>query len=278
MADILSMNQIPNVLSIAGSDPSGGAGIQADLKTFSALNCYGMAALSALTAQNTCGVSAVHMVPPEFISQQIKVLFEDSYISAVKIGMAGTSATIAAIAGGLKEYAPSHIVLDPVMVATSGDVLLPPEAIGALKEQLIPLASVITPNIPEAEILLDGQGLSDFDNNLKKMALALREKYDVAVLLKGGHQAGDQATDILCLKDWDLFEISAPRVDTRNTHGTGCTLSSALAALLAHGMDLQDAAREAKNYLSKALSASDQLQVGKGHGPVHHFHKLWAED
>ena len=272
------MNQIPNVLSIAGSDPSGGAGIQADLKTFSALNCYGMAALSALTAQNTCGVSAVHMVPPEFISQQIKVLFEDSYISAVKIGMAGTSETIAAIAGGLKEYAPSHIVLDPVMVATSGDVLLPNEAIGALKEQLIPLASVITPNIPEAEILLDGQGLSDFDNNLKKMALALREKYDVAVLLKGGHQAGDQATDILCLKDWDLFEISAPRVDTRNTHGTGCTLSSALAALLAHGMDLQDAAREAKNYLSKALSASDQLQIGKGHGPVHHFHKLWAED
>ena len=270
------MNDIPNILSIAGSDPSGGAGVQADLKTISALGGYGMAALTALTAQNTQGVEGVHVVPPDFLSKQISALFDDSNIAAVKIGMAGTAESIEVIAGELKRYAPSHIVLDPVMVATSGDVLLSAEATRLLNMSLLPLASVITPNIPEAEILLDGKSLSDFGNNMNKMALALRDKYDVAVLLKGGHLHGDQAIDVLCLDDWDLFEMAAPRVETKNTHGTGCTLSAALATLLGQGVELREAAKNAKAYLSRALAAGDALQVGRGAGPVHHFYN-WKD-
>ncbi len=239
---------IPNVLSIAGSDPSGGAGIQADLKTFAALGCYGMAAITALTAQNTKGVSGFEAVSADFVRKQIEMVFEDISVDAVKIGMTANAEIILAIAECLRRYKPAHIVLDPVMVATSGDTLISDDAIAVLKSELVPLASLVTPNKAEAKILGD---------------------VDVPVLLKGGHDDGDQAVDILVVGG-QRYEFSAPRVDTKNTHGTGCTLSSATAAYLAMGEDLQSAIQSAKTYLTGALQHADELGVGLGHGPVHH--------
>lgn len=261
---------IPHLLSIAGSDPSGGAGIQADLKTFSALGCYGMAAMTALTAQNTTGVSAIHEIPAEFVTAQLKALFTDIRIDAVKIGMAGSVETIAAVASILKEYAPRHIIVDPVMVSQSGSRLISDEAIKASMDYLIPLASVVTPNIPEAEVLLGRK----YDGDMEGMARDLLKLGSRAVLLKGGHLTGAQSIDVFA-DQIGVQSFEAVRIKTNNTHGTGCTLSSALACFLAKGLDPAEAARAAKEYLTGALQKADDLNIGHGHGPVHHFQGVW---
>lgn len=253
---------IKNVLTIAGSDPSGGAGIQADLKTFSALGCYGMAVMTALTAQNTQGVSSVHEVPHDFVAQQIKAIFDDIRVDAVKIGMAGSVETIRIIAQLLQHYKPQHIVLDPVMVAQSGDKLISDASVEAMKQYLIPIATIITPNLPEADVL----GSRD--------ASALLKLGSKAVFLKGGHEDGAESIDIFVSAS-SAFQIAAPRVVTKNNHGTGCTLASAIAAYLAKGASIEDAVRNAKFYVTDALKAADRLDVGKGHGPVHHFFEIY---
>lgn len=260
---------IPNVLSIAGSDPSGGAGIQADLKTFSALGCYGMAAITALTAQNTKGVTGVHELPAEFVGMQLESIFQDIRVDAVKIGMAGSVDTIKAIANILQKYNVGHIVLDPVMVAQSGDRLLSDESVDALKRHLISLAAIVTPNIPEAEILTGGT-ITDMQSSARGLLKAGAR----AVLLKGGHNDGPISFDVYADAEKTVV-LEAPRIKTTNNHGTGCTLSSALAANLAKGMAPEDAVRAAKNYITEALRHSEELQVGHGCGPVHHFYDLW---
>jgi hydroxymethylpyrimidine/phosphomethylpyrimidine kinase len=261
---------IQNVLSIAGSDPSGGAGIQADLKTFSALGCYGMAVITALTAQNTQGVTGVHELPAAFVVKQIKTIFADIHVDAVKIGMAGSAETIKALAAVLKKYKPRFIVLDPVMVAQSGDRLLSDESITALKKYLIPQATIITPNIPEAAALLG----RDVGSNLEEAAKNLVNLGAHAVLLKGGHMEGPICIDVYADKK-NTFILQSPRVKTENNHGTGCTLSSALACYLAKGFTPEDSARAAKIYITDALRHSDKLSVGRGHGPVNHFFQQW---
>jgi len=267
------MTMIPNVLSIAGSDPSGGAGIQADLKTFSALGCYGMAAITALTAQNTQGVSGVHVPDASFIAQQIDAIFIDVRVDAVKIGMLGSPEIVKAVAQALARHKPAHIVLDPVLVATSGDSLGAPGVVEAMREHLFPLASLITPNLPEAACLAEAPVPADLAG-LENLAIHLAGQGAQAVLVKGGHLSGATAEDVL-FAGGKVSRFSAPRVETRNTHGTGCTLSSAIAAHLARGMALDEAVRAAKNYLTDALRGSDALNVGHGHGPVHHFVRLW---
>ncbi len=256
---------IKNVLSIAGSDPSGGAGIQADLKTFCANDVYGMAAITALTAQNTQGVSAFVAVPPEFVKDQLKAIFEDIEVSAVKIGMLANADIIEALADSLEQYKPKNIVFDPVMVATSGDSLISGDAIKLMKERLIPLCNVLTPNIPEAE-KLSRKAVLDMEVAAQGL-LALGAK---AVFLKGGHLKGDMARDVLAYQQV-VREYKTPRIDTQNTHGTGCTLSSAIAANLAKGDELEDACFNAKEYLTNALKHADDLAVGNGHGSVHHM-------
>ncbi len=265
--------RIANVLTIAGSDPSGGAGIQADLKTFSALGAYGMSVVTALTAQNTEGVRAIHDVPAAFIGAQIDAVFEDIRVDAVKLGMLSQPAVIAVVAERLERYRPRWLVLDPVMVAKGGDRLLQLDAIAALRERLLPLASVITPNLPEAGVLLD-QAPAASEPHMIEAAAALRALGSQAVLLKGGHLATGDAVDVLD-DGGEPMVLAAPRIATRNTHGTGCTLSSALATLLARGRPLRQAVRAAKAYITGAIQAADQLSVGHGHGPVHHFHALW---
>lgn len=256
---------IPNLLSIAGSDPSGGAGIQADLKTFAALGCYGMAALTALTAQNTKGVSAVHAVPPDFLSAQLEAIFSDIRVDAIKVGMAGSADSIRVIAQILQKYNPVSIVLDPVMVAQSGDSLLTKEAAEALIRTLIPLATIITPNIPEAQALLGHKS-----DDPETLARALVVFGCPAILVKGGHGTGPDSTDILFYKN-DIHRFTAPRIVTKNNHGTGCTLSSAIASFLAQGSLLPEAVGQAKDYITGALKASNTLDVGSGAGPVQHF-------
>lgn len=266
---------ISNVLSIAGSDPSGGAGIQADLKTFSALGCYGLAALTALTAQNTRGVSGVHVPPTAFVAAQIDAIFDDVDVHAVKIGMLASGDIVETVANRLRAHGARNIVLDPVLVATSGDSLGAPDVVEAMKHHLFPLASVVTPNVPEAVRLSGGETAHDLAG-LEALARALHVQGAQAVLVKGGHLGGAQAEDVL-FDGANVQVFRAERVATRNTHGTGCTLSSAIAAYLAQGKSLADAVAGAKDYLTGALRAADQLQVGsgKGHGPVHHFHALW---
>ena len=261
---------IPKILTIAGSDPSGGAGIQADLKTFSALGAYGMSAITALTAQNTQGVSGVYEIPSAFAAAQIRAVFEDIDVSAVKIGMLGGVESVEAIAGLLQEFAPKHIVLDPVMVAGSGDSLISGETMEALKAHLIPLASVLPPNLPEAVALLARSCVGDMEEMAQEL-LCLGPR---AVLLKGGHLGGKTSPDILAYEDKTMV-LNEKRIQTNNTHGTGCTLSSALAVYLAKGLDLPGAAQAAKDYLTGALSQADDLDIGKGSGPVHHFYDLW---
>ena len=263
---------IPNVLSIAGSDPSGGAGIQADLKTFSALGCYGMAALTALTAQNTRGVTAVHVPPAAFLAAQIEAVFADVDVAAVKIGMLATGEIARIVASRLTSHPNIPVVLDPVLVATSGDSLGDPDVVGALRDHLLPLATVITPNLPEAARLADLPVAEDEDA-MRATAEALHRRGARAVLIKGGHLPGD-AVDLLS-DGTDLQFFRAARVETRNTHGTGCTLSSAIAAYLARGLALADAVGAAKIYLTTAIAESGQLSVGRGHGPVHHLHAQW---
>ena len=263
--------RIANVLSIAGSDPSGGAGIQADLKTFAALGCYGMAAITALTAQNTRGVSAVHAPPPDFLAAQIDAIFSDIDVDAVKIGMLGTPEIVAVVADRLSHWSARNVVLDPVLVATSGDSLGAPGVVEAMLERLIPLARVVTPNLPEAARLTDRPAPQDV-SAMRQAGEALVARGAKAVLVKGGHLQGE-AVDLLVTAD-GARAYAAPRIDTRNTHGTGCTLSSAIAAFLARGAGLEQAVGEAKAYLTAALRSADRLHVGGGHGPVDHLHVL----
>lgn len=264
---------IPIALTIAGSDSGGGAGIQADLKTFSALGVYGASVITALTAQNTLGVTGIHDTPPEFITAQLDAVFSDLDVKAVKIGMVSRPAAITAIVDALERYRPEHVVLDPVMVATSGDRLLAPEAIELLRTRLIPRASVITPNLPEAAVLLDAT-IAKSEVEIESQGRALLAFGCPAVLIKGGHGEGPESVDFLVMAK-SALRLPAPRSKTRNTHGTGCSLSSAIAAGLAKGLSLEAAVREAKAWVSAAIAAADQLQVGKGHGPIHHFHALY---
>ena len=273
----------PNALSIAGIDPSGGAGIFADLKAFSALGVYGTGVVAALTAQNTRGVSGVHGVPPPFVRLQIDTLFADVRIDAAKIGMLGTADIAVAVAEGLAAPVSAgrlpHVVVDPVMVAKSGDTLLGRDAIATLIEAVLPLATVLTPNLPEAGVLLNARAadtVKEMQRMAERLRRLLRDDGRRFVLLKGGHLSGD-ATDLLFDGD-RMIELTAPRIGTRNTHGTGCTLSAAIAALLARGVEPVAAVRQAKQYLTEALRQADRLQVGSGHGPVHHFHAWWPHD
>lgn len=267
------MTRIANVLAIAGSDPSGGAGVQADLKTFAALRCHGMAAITALTAQNTQRVRAVHLPPPDFVGAEIDAIFEDVRVDAVKIGMLATGAIAGTVADRLARFSAQNIVLDPVLAATSGDSLGAPDVVDALLARLLPLASLITPNLPEAA-RLTGLPIACDEDDMRRAGFALLAHGARAVLVKGGHADGAQAIDLL-VTPAGVERFSAPRVDTRNTHGTGCTLSSAIAAFLAQDATLSDAIARAKAYLTDALAAADALDVGGGHGPVHHFHALW---
>lgn len=263
----------PVALTIAGSDSSGGAGIQADLKTFAALGVFGASAITALTAQNTRGVTGIHAVPAEFVTAQIDAVFSDLEVGAVKIGMVAQATSIDAIAAALSRWAPRHIVLDPVMVATSGDRLLASEAVDALRIKLMPLASVITPNLPEAAALL-GEPVAASEAEIESQGRRLLALGCRAVLIKGGHGEGAESIDYL-VDASTTIALAAPRVATSNTHGTGCSLSSAVAAGLARGEDLECAVRNAKAWISAAIAAADRFSVGHGHGPIHHFHKFY---
>jgi hydroxymethylpyrimidine/phosphomethylpyrimidine kinase len=263
----------PIALTIAGSDSSGGAGVQADLKTFAALGVYGASVITALTAQNTMGVRGIHQVPAEFVTAQIDAVFSDLAVGAVKIGMVAELSIIDAIAAGLTRWSPKHVVFDPVMVATSGDRLLAAEAVDALRTRLIPLASLITPNLPEAGALLDEPMASDeatIESQGKRL-LALGCK---AVLIKGGHAQGSESIDYL-IDAARTIALAAPRIATASTHGTGCSLSSAIASELAKGEDMASAVRNAKSWITAAIEAADRFTVGHGHGPVHHFHRFY---
>lgn len=260
-------------LTIAGSDSGGGAGIQADLKTFSALGVYGASVVTAITAQNTRGVTAVHPIPTDIVIAQLDAVLEDIAVDAIKIGMLGDPELVEALAERL-EGVEIPIVLDTVMVAASGHRLVPQETMAAIRERLVPLARIITPNVPEAAALLDEDPVRDTEA-LARQARALF-RLGPAVLLKGGHLAAVDSVDILITADGET-RLSSPRTDTLNTHGTGCTLSSAIASGLARGLALADAVAFAKRYITGAIAAADTLNVGHGHGPVHHFHDLWSE-
>ncbi len=259
-------------VTIAGSDSSAGAGIEADLKTFAALGVYGATVVTALTAQNTGGVFAVHEVPAEFVAAQINAVFTDLDVKAVKIGMLGNASIIDAVTASFDRYRPGNVVLDPVLVASSGERLLREDALSALRD-LISRVQVLTPNLSEAAVLLGTSPARDEDEMLahgqKLLTLGA-----AAVLIKGGHGSGPESVDFLVETDRCL-RLAAPRVETRKTHGTGCTLASAIAAGLAKGLALDEAARQAKVYVSAAIAAADRLDVGSGRGPLHHFHAWW---
>lgn len=268
------MTRPPVVLTIAGSDPSGGAGVQADLKTFSALGAYGTTVITALTAQSTRGVTGVHAVAPDFVAQQWHTLVGDVRIDAVKIGMLATAELVDLVGSFLDERICEHVVLDPVMVATSGDRLLDADAIEAVR-RLLPRASLITPNLPEAADLLDVEVAGTVPQMFEQADLLVRRGAQ-RVLLKGGHAGGEHSIDVFVGPEGS-HELSARRVETANTHGTGCSLSSALAALRPQRDDWLEAARDAKDWLTSALAAGDRLEIGHGPGPVHHFHQLWSK-
>jgi len=263
----------PIAVTMAGSDSGGGAGIQADLKTFSALGVYGASVITALTAQNTRGVTGIHDVPPAFIAAQIDAVLSDLAVDAVKIGMLSRPEAITEVASGLARHGMATVVLDPVMIAASGDRLLVPEAIDTLRRELLPQALLITPNLPEAAALLEAAPAEDLAS-VRAQAQLLLAMGPRAVLIKGGHGEGPDSIDVLLDSD-GFVEFTAPRIVTRNTHGTGCTLSSAIAAGLAKGLGLREAVAAAKDYLTKALARSEELAIGQGHGPVHHFHAWW---
>jgi len=263
---------IPTVLTVAGTDPSAGAGVAADLKTFAALGAYGTLVVTAVTAQSTRGVTGVHQLDGAFVEQQLETLLADVRVDAVKIGMLGSADVTRAVAGVLRRHRLPHVVLDPVMVATSGDRLLAADAVAALRDELLPLADLITPNVPEAADLL---GVAEARDEDEMRAQAARlTGLTARVLLKGGHLGGPESVDLL-VDDDEVVRLTAPRVDTTSTHGTGCTLSSAVAALRPAAPDWATAVRGAKDYLTQALRTADRLDVGSGHGPVHHFHALW---
>jgi hydroxymethylpyrimidine/phosphomethylpyrimidine kinase len=260
-------------VTIAGSDSSGGAGIQADLNTFSALGVYGASVITALTAQNTRGVTAIHDVPPSFIAAQMDAVFSDLAVGAVKIGMLSQAAAIKAVASGLDRHRMANVVLDPVMIATSGDRLLAEPAVDVLRRVLIPHALVLTPNLPEAAALLDGP-VARNESEMRQQAERLLAFGCRAVLVKGGHGEGPQSVDLL-VEPTRTARFAADRIVSQNTHGTGCTLSSAIAVGLAKGRDLATAVGEAKDYVTAAIATADRLSVGSGRGPVHHFHAWW---
>ncbi len=261
-------------LSIAGFDGSGGAGIQADLKTFSALGCYGMTVLTALPVQNTCGVRSCYEIPLSAISQQLEAIFDDIMPDSIKIGMLFNSDIIEIVANFLASRAIGiPIVLDPVMMAKSGDALLLPEAIEALKELLIPITTIITPNLPEASELTGINSASY--GNMPAIAAKLLELGSKAVLVKGGHLEEKTSNDLYLDNSGKTFWLEGSRIDSRNVHGTGCTFSAAIAAYLARGMELEEACRLAKDYLFGAIEAAKNETIGKGCGPVHHFYRIW---
>jgi hydroxymethylpyrimidine/phosphomethylpyrimidine kinase len=263
----------PIALTIAGSDSGGGAGIQADLKTFSALGVFGCSAITSLTAQNTLGVQGVFAVPPQFVQQQIQSVMSDINVGAIKTGMLANAEIISALVESLTQLSAIPLVVDPVMVATSGDRLLAEDAIEILLKKLMPLATIVTPNLHESAALLNCS-VARTQNEMQQQGEHLLSLGLQAVLMKGGHTTNDQATDLLITHSGtEIF--SAPRLQTKNTHGTGCTLASAIAAGLAKKLSLNDAVREAKDYLQGALAASNQLLIGKGSGPVHHFFRFY---
>ncbi|WP_390913601.1 bifunctional hydroxymethylpyrimidine kinase/phosphomethylpyrimidine kinase [Pseudosulfitobacter sp. SM2401] len=258
---------IAKALTIAGSDSGGGAGVQADLKSFSAMGVYGASVVTAITAQNTQAVTAIHAVPDDIVAAQIKAVLDDIDIHAIKIGMLGTPSLIKAVVEALSNFSGS-IVLDPVMVAQSGDKLLADSAIDALTTQLIPRATLLTPNLPEAESLVGAGTLAEQSARLFDLGAQ-------AVLMKGGHADGATCVDALVTRD-ATHQLSAPRIQTGNTHGTGCSFSSAIAACLAQGLTLKASVVRSHHWLHQAIVQADTLEVGHGHGPVHHFHALWA--
>ena len=262
------------VLTIAGSDSGGGAGIQADIKTISALGCYAASAITAITVQNTLGVSAVYPVEAAVVEAQIEAVLSDIGADAVKIGMLCNAPIVDAVARQLRAHRPAAVVLDPVMVSTSGHPLLAPEAIEALLSRLFPLVTVITPNIPEAELLLGGRHISD-PAMMPLVARELSAHYGTSVLLKAGHIEGTDLTDIFYDAAADtVTPLPATRVDTRNTHGTGCTMSSAFAAMMAKGATLTEAAKGAKAYVNDAIVSGARYKIGQGIGPVDHFFSI----
>jgi len=262
------------VLTIAGSDSGGGAGIQADLKTMAAIGCYGMSVITALTAQNTMGVTGIHPIPPSFAADQMAAVFTDMGADAVKIGMLYSAELIEVVATELKKYGARKIVLDPVMVATSGDKLLQDDAVAAIKKHLMPLADVATPNLPEAEVLA-GTKLRNSED-IRTAARSLAGYGSKSILIKGGHLEENNSTDLLYLATEDRFvELKAERIKSRNNHGTGCTLSSAIAGYMAQGNEIEAAVKKAKAYITQAIRAGADYQLGRGHGPVHHFNQFW---
>jgi hydroxymethylpyrimidine/phosphomethylpyrimidine kinase len=266
----------PVALTIAGSDPSGGAGIQADLKTFSALGAYGTSVVTSLTAQSTVGVTAVQVLPADFVAQQWHTLVDDVRIDTIKIGMLATAELVELVDSFLDDSPCEHIVLDPVMVATSGDRLLDQDAVTAVR-RLLPRTSLVTPNLAEAAVLLDTDPVTTVDL-MEEQARQLLDLGAQRVLLKGGHlPGGAERIDVLAGRGWSQ-RLHAPHVDTRNTHGTGCTFSSAIAALRPRRDSWDETARDAKQWLTAALVSSEELEVGHGAGPVHHFHALWEND
>jgi hydroxymethylpyrimidine/phosphomethylpyrimidine kinase len=269
-----TFRQYCKVLTIAGSDSGGGAGIQADLKTFSAIGCYGMSVITALTAQNTRGVNGIHAVPAAFAVQQIEAVFSDMGADAVKIGMLYSAELIEAVAEALKKHRARKIVLDPVMVAQSGDKLLQDDAIEAIKTHLMPLADVVTPNIPEASVLC-GRQLAQW-SDIESAAKTLAQHGSRSILIKGGHGDENKSTDLLFLARENRFvSLTADRIKTNNNHGTGCTLSSAIASYMAKGRDIEAAVQKAKTFMNQAIAAGAAYQLGHGHGPVHHFFQWW---
>jgi hydroxymethylpyrimidine/phosphomethylpyrimidine kinase len=260
-------------VTIAGSDPSGGAGIEADLKTFSALGVYGATVITALTAQNTKGVFGIHDVPADFVAAEVNAVFTDLDPGAVKIGMLANAPTIDVIAAALDRYQPRNVVLDPVMIATSGKKLLRGDVMGRLRG-LIARVGVVTPNLPEAAVLLGTEPAADEDG-MRAQAEKLLTLGAGAVLIKGGHASGPESVDILVEAGGAYLRLATPRIASKNTHGTGCTLAAAIAAGLAKGLPLETAAREAKAYVSAAIAAADRLRIGSGSGPLHHFHAWW---
>ena len=259
-------------LTVAGSDSSGGAGIQADLKTFTALGVYGASVITAITAQNTQGVQGVLGLPQDIIAQQMRSVAADLAVKAIKTGMLADRETVATVVDGLRSFPGVPLVVDPVMVATSGDVLLAPDAIDAVRTRLIPLAEVVTPNIKEAARLLDTAPAASLDE-MEAHGRALLDLGPKAVLVKGGHAEGEDATDILVLKAGSL-RFAKPRIATRNTHGTGCTLAAAVAAGLASGHSLATAVEKAKDFVWRAIVAGRDIEIGQGHGPVNHLHAI----
>ena len=268
-----ALARTPIALTIAGSDSGGGAGIQADLKTFSALGVYGASVITAITAQNTRRVSAVHDIPADIVAAQIDAVFDDIDVIAVKVGMLSSTPLIETVAHALSNQA-IPFVLDPVMVAKSGNVLLETGAISTLRNVLLPHAYLLTPNLPEAAQLLQTQPAANEEQVLAQ-GRKLLDLGPHAVLMKGGHADGEHCVDMLLTQDGESIRLSAPRVPTKNTHGTGCTLSASVAAGLAKNKDLEQAVRDGHDYLHNAIVAADRLHIGSGHGPVHHFHRDW---